>query len=128
NYWHPHGEIATDAPRATYGFPTIPGLLDKSRVSFPAAGLDVDWYSVFGNHDGLTQGNFPKTLPLNSIAVGALKVISPPAGFSQANVDSLINNLNLGPVLNAILATTGAARVVTRDPNPRLLSRKQVCE
>jgi metallophosphoesterase (TIGR03767 family) len=126
NYWHPEGEIATDAPRATYGFPTIPGLLDKSRVPFQADGLDVPWYSVFGNHDGLTQGNFPRTLPLNSIAVGALKVISPPAGFSQANVDALLNNLNLGPVLQAILATTGAARVVTRDPNRRILSRKQV--
>jgi len=53
-------------------------------------------------------------------------VISPPAGFSQANVDSLLKNLNLGPVLNAILATTGAARVVTRDRDRRILSRKQV--
>ena len=126
NYWHPHGEIPTDAPRATYGFPKVPGLLDKSRKPFAAAGLDVDWYSVFGNHDGLIQGNFPTNLPLGVIATGALKIISPPAGFSQANVDSLLKNLNLGPVLNAILATPGAARVVTPDLNRRILTRKQV--
>jgi metallophosphoesterase (TIGR03767 family) len=96
NYWHPHGEIPTDAPRATYGFPTVPGLLDKSRKPFEAVGLDVPWYSVFGNHDGLIQGNFPTNLPLNSIAVGALKIMSPPAGFSQANIDSLLKNQNPG--------------------------------
>jgi metallophosphoesterase (TIGR03767 family) len=126
NYWHPHGEIPTDTARGTYGFPTIPHLLDKSRVPFQAAGLEVDWYSVFGNHDGLIQGNFPTNLPLNSIAVGALKIISPPAGFSQANVDALLKNLNLGPVLTQILNTPGAARVVTPDVKRRILTRKQV--
>jgi len=126
NYWHPHGEIATDAPRETYGFPKVPGLLDESRKPFQAVGLDVDWYSVFGNHDGLIQGNFPTNLPLNSIAVGALKIMSPPAGFSQANIDSLLKNQDLGPLLNAILATPGAAAVVTPDLKRRILTRKQV--
>jgi metallophosphoesterase (TIGR03767 family) len=128
NYWHPHGEIPTDAPRATYGFPTVPGLLDKSRKPFEAVGLDVPWYSVFGNHDGLIQGNFPTNLPLNSIAVGALKIMSPPAGFSQANIDSLLKNQNLGPLLSAILSTPGAAKVVTPDPKRRILTRKQVID
>lgn len=128
NYWHPHGEIPTDAPRETYGFPTVPGLLDKSRKPFEAVGLDVPWYSVFGNHDGLIQGNFPTNLPLNSIAVGALKIMSPPAGFSQANIDSLLQNQNLGPLLNAILSTPGAAKVVTPDPKRRILTRKQVID
>ncbi|HKY56890.1 MAG TPA: TIGR03767 family metallophosphoesterase [Aeromicrobium sp.] len=126
NYWHPHGEIPTDRAREAYGFPTVPGLLDKSRKPFEAAGLNVDWYSVFGNHDGLTQGNFPTNLPLNSIAVGALKIMSPPAGFSQANVDALLKTLDLVPVLNQILATTGAAAIVTPDLKRRILTRKQV--
>ena len=126
NYWHPHGEIPTDTAREVYGFPTVPGLLDKSRKPFRAAGLQVDWYSVHGNHDGLIQGNFPTNSPLNSIAVGALKIMSPPAGFSQANAEALLTNLNLAPVLNQILATPGAAAVVTPDPKRRILTRKQV--
>jgi metallophosphoesterase (TIGR03767 family) len=126
NYWHPHGEIPTDAPRETYGFPTIPGLLDKSRKPFTAAGLNIDWYSVFGNHDGLIQGNFPTNLPLNSIAVGALKIISPPVGFSQANIDALLKTLDLASVINQILAIPGSARIVTPDPKRRILTRKQV--
>jgi metallophosphoesterase (TIGR03767 family) len=126
NYWHPHGEIPTDTARGTYGFPKIPGLLDKSRAAFQAEGLDVPWYSVFGNHDGLTQGNFPTTLPLNAIAVGALKIISPPVGFSQANVDALLKTLNLSAVINQILAIPGSAAVVTADPKRRILTRKQV--
>jgi len=126
NYWHPHGEIPTDRARGTYGFPTIPGLLDKARKPFEAAGLEVPWYSVFGNHDGLVQGNFPTKLPLNTIAVGALKIISPPAGFSQANVDALLKNLNLASVINQILAIPGSAVRVTPDPKRRILTRKQV--
>ena len=126
NYWHPHGEIPTDTARGNYGFPTVPGLLDKSRKPFQAAGLDIPWYSVFGNHDGLTQGNFPTNLPLNSIAIGALKIISPPVGFSQANVDALLKTLDLASVINQILAIPGSARVVTPDPKRRILTRKQV--
>jgi len=128
NYWHPHGEIPTDTARGVYGFPTVPGLLDKSRKPFAAVGLDVDWYSVFGNHDGLIQGNFPTNLPINSIAIGALKIMSPPAGFSQANAEALLKSLDLVPVLSQILATPGAAALVTPDLNRRILTRKQVVE
>jgi metallophosphoesterase (TIGR03767 family) len=126
NYWHPHGEIPTDTAREDYGFPTVPGLLDKARKPFEAAGLNVPWYTVFGNHDGLMQGNFPSTLPLDAIARGGLKVISPPAGLSQANVDKIVANRNLGPVLKQLLATVGLARAVTPDARRRILHRAQV--
>lgn len=126
NYWHPHGEIAADTAREDYGFPTVPGLLDKSRAPFQAAGLDVPWYTVFGNHDGLMQGNFPTTLPLDLIARGGLKIISPPAGFSQRNVDKLLATRNLGVVLQQLLATVGLARAVKADAKRRILHRSQV--
>jgi metallophosphoesterase (TIGR03767 family) len=126
NYWHPEGEIPTDQARADHGFPTMPGLLDKARVPFVAPGLDVDWYSVFGNHDGLVQGNFPSNINLSSIATGALKIMTPPPGFSQANADAILKKRDLGPVLKAILATPGAAKLVARDKNRRILNRKQV--
>ncbi|GAA1521437.1 TIGR03767 family metallophosphoesterase [Nocardioides humi] len=132
-YWHPHGNPAgkpVDRPRSEYGLPVVPGLLDAARRPFAAEGLAVPWYSVFGNHDGLAQGNFPaSTLQLNLIALGALKIISPPLGLDPGqllqdlttNPGALLTNL-LGGVSNA------AVRVVTPDLNRRLLTRKQIVE
>ena len=67
HYWHPGGTPVgkdDDRYRGVYGFPTIPKLLDAARRPFNAAGLNIPWYTCFGNHDGLSQGNFPtKTIP-----------------------------------------------------------------
>lgn len=132
-YWHPHGNPAgkpVDRPRAEYGFPVVPGLLDAARRPFTAEGLDIPWYSVFGNHDGLVQGNFPtSTLQLNLLALGALKIVSPPLGVNPAqlfddlmsNPGGLLTNL-LGGALNTVV------RVVQPDLNRRLLTRQQVVE
>jgi metallophosphoesterase (TIGR03767 family) len=132
-YWHPHGNPAgkpVDRPRAEYGFPVVPGLLDAARRPFTAEGLNMPWYSVFGNHDGLVQGNFPtSTLQLNLLALGALKIVSPPLGLNPAQLlddlmsdpADLLTNL-LGGALNTVV------RAVTPDLNRRLLTRKQVVE
>lgn len=37
----------------------FPGLLEDANRSFAATGLDVPWYTAFGNHDALVQGNSP---------------------------------------------------------------------
>ena len=126
NYWHPHGEIPKDRAREIYGFPTVPGLLDKSRQPFAASGLDVPWYTVFGNHDGLTQGNFPTTLPLDLIARGRLKLMSPPPGISQANIDSLLAKRDLAAILKPLISTLAGAKNVTPDAKRRVLRRSQV--
>ena len=58
-YWHPHGTPGgheDDEPRALYGFPVIPKLLDTCRAPFKATGLNLPWYAVHGNHDALLQG------------------------------------------------------------------------
>jgi len=58
-YWHPHGTPEGkehDQPRAQYGYPIVPGLLDSCRKPFSATGLNVPWYAVHGNHDALLQG------------------------------------------------------------------------
>ena len=70
HYWHPAGPRSAsdrDRYRTEYGFPTLPKLLDAARRPFTAAGLNIPWYTCFGNHDGLAQGNFPpNTIPTST--------------------------------------------------------------
>ena len=40
------------------------------------------------------QGNFPHTLQLSTLAVGPLKVISPPAGISDTDVKDALADLD----------------------------------
>ena len=129
-YYHPHGTPpgkVDDVYRKRYGFPVVPGLLNQARAPFDAEGLDMPWFACFGNHDGLVQGNFPQNLQLSLLSTGALKIMSPPAGLSPAE---LINSLMSGDILGIVqsLALTPSVRVVTPDTNRRLLTRKQVVE
>ncbi|MFC4786710.1 TIGR03767 family metallophosphoesterase [Nocardioides sp. MAHUQ-72] len=100
-YWHPHGAPAglpIDDYRAKSGFPRVRGLLDDCRRPFRAHGLTMEWFTAFGNHDGLWQGNFVHTGPDNDIAVGDRK------------------------------NTSKGVRTVTPDPDRRLLSRAEMVE
>jgi metallophosphoesterase (TIGR03767 family) len=129
HYWHPDGTPEgkeDDQPRRTYGFPEVPGLLDAARRPFQATGLGIPWYTALGNHDPLAQGNFPSTMQLNTVAVGPLKMISPPTGVSQADVlDALRGNY---ADFVAAFAATPHVRQVTPDPDRRLLQRAAVVE
>ncbi len=130
HYWHPSGTPvgkADDRYRTEYGFPTIPKLLDASRRPFNAAGLNIPWYTCFGNHDGLSQGNFPtKTIPTNALATGSLKVISPPAGVAPADIldpegsslEQVLGGITLSPY----------AKMVSADPDRRQLSRGEIVD
>jgi metallophosphoesterase (TIGR03767 family) len=131
HYWHPHGTPAgkpDDLARSQRGFPVVAGLLDAARRPFEAQGLSLPWYSAFGNHDGLSQGNFPaSTLQLNLVATGPLKLVSTPAGLSPA---AIVNALQGGSyaALLASLALSPAVRTVTADPRRQLLTRKEIVE
>jgi metallophosphoesterase (TIGR03767 family) len=37
----------------------FPGLFEKANEPFQTIGLDLPWYTAFGNHDALIQGNSP---------------------------------------------------------------------
>ena len=75
----------------------FPGLFEEANEPFEALGLGLPWYSAFGNHDALVQGNSPDAYfgplgpgplpapeatevfqpPLNTVALGCTKVRQP---------------------------------------------------
>lgn len=130
HYWHPDGAPPLrqdDEPRSRYGFPLVPGLLDAARQPFAAEGLAMPWYTAFGNHDGLVQGNFPHTMQLGAIGTGSAKLISPPPGVGEADVLGAVRRNDLTSLLDAALLT-GAVEVVTPDLKRRSLTKQQIVE
>jgi metallophosphoesterase (TIGR03767 family) len=128
HYWHPEPGPADkqDIFHTRFGFPDVAGLLDAARRSFRPAGLEIPWYSVFGNHDGLVQGNFPRTLPLNVVATGRLKAYNVPPGLSQADIIEAFRTVNPTPLFGA--AALESAQIVSADANRKVLTRKQVVD
>jgi metallophosphoesterase (TIGR03767 family) len=125
-YWHPNGAPLFTKPdnyRAKRGFPTVSGLLNLCRHPFTSTGVGTDWYSVFGNHDGLVQGNVPSLGVLNAIATGSLKVTGLPLGIDLVPLLTALAGGNSAALVT--LLTLGPAKVVTADRNRRLLTRKQ---
>ncbi|MBO9520209.1 MAG: TIGR03767 family metallophosphoesterase [Nocardioidaceae bacterium] len=129
HYWHPEGTPGLkkdDKLRAEHGFPVVKGLLDASRRPFTAAGIEMPWYTCFGNHDGLIQGNFPaRSTQLDLLSKGAVKVITLPPGLSQSDVINALADQNLLELIDSLVLSPGA-RLVTPDPKRKSLSRKEV--
>jgi metallophosphoesterase (TIGR03767 family) len=122
-YWHPDGTpagAADDLPRANYGYPTVPGLLDAARRPFRAVGLNTPWLTAYGNHDGLIQGNLPPIPELGLLATGTKKIVDLPP-----NTDIVKLALQLQALDPEGLATLlgGPSRTVTADPDRRFVDR-----
>jgi metallophosphoesterase (TIGR03767 family) len=78
NYWHPDGTPAgeqEDNPRARYGFPVVPGLFDAARASYRAAGFQLPWFAVNGNHDLLVQGTITANPQIEAVATARERAI-----------------------------------------------------
>jgi metallophosphoesterase (TIGR03767 family) len=128
HYWHPDpvpGSAAPDLARSSYGFPTVPGLLDAARRPFTPRGLSMPWYVAYGNHDGLVQGNFPHSFQLDTIARGPVKVVAPPAGMSQ---DDVLTGLVTNPQFIQETLLTAPVTAVTPDDDRAVLTRKQTVQ
>ncbi len=121
HYWHPDGTPSgkqDDELRANHGFPLVKGLLDAARRPFKAHGLKRRWYTCYGNHDGLVQGNFPQSFQLSNAATGPVKITSLPAGVSPEDVAA--GDPSVLPALAA-----APARQVTADPTREVITRTQ---
>ncbi|MBV8542436.1 MAG: TIGR03767 family metallophosphoesterase [Pseudonocardiales bacterium] len=125
HYWHPDGPPAgavEDLPRARYGFPIIPGLLNAARRPFQAAGLGIPWYAAYGNHDALIQGNIPHLPETSEWTTGDEKVIAFPTGTA---VLRLVENLWRADPVGVRLLRQGLVRKVTPDARRRLVDRTE---
>lgn len=90
----------------------FPGLFEAANEPFQALGLDMPWYTVFGNHDALIQGNSPEaflgpvgpgSLPgpeaietyneaFHRVATGCVKVMQPSAG-ARSGIENLVEQI-----------------------------------
>ena len=125
-YWHP--ESGFGRPTATYGFPRVPGLLAGARAPFRAAGVGLPWFSAYGNHDGLVQGNVARNALFQQLSVGPLKPTSlPPSILAQpinVQIGFLLALLSQDPSAINLQLSTGGARFVTPDANRRIVDRR----
>jgi metallophosphoesterase (TIGR03767 family) len=125
HYWHPEGTppgAAEDLPRARYGFPTIPGLLDAARRPFQAVGLNIPWYAAYGNHDAVIQGNIPHLPETSEWATGDEKVVELPTGTVVLRLAEEL--LRADPAAIQLLRQ-GLVRKVTPDARRRLVDRTE---
>lgn len=98
----------------------FPNLFEDMNKPFRAVGLDLPWYGIFGNHDGLVQGNQPRNQALEQIATGCVKV----TGLSSDN-ESRLRDLAEGGLtpderMTADTILLEAVEGTARNPSPDL--------
>ena len=111
SYWHPDPSV-DDFYKRRYGFPARPGWLEEALAPFDAVGTGIPWYTCYGNHDGLAQGNAPVNPVIDRIGVSGTKVVGLPPG---ANPCEHFDGLGL--------PTGGPAQPTTPDPARSYISR-----
>lgn len=112
HYWHPDGSVA-DLYKTKFGFPAAPSFIDDALKPFKAVGARVPWYTCFGNHDGLVQGNAPANPAFNRIGIGGTKVVGAPSNTNPCAGDF------------AAPVATGPSRTATADEKRRFLNRRE---
>ncbi|HEX5997740.1 MAG TPA: TIGR03767 family metallophosphoesterase [Jiangellales bacterium] len=124
-YWHP--ETGFGQATSVFGFPVVPGLLDAARAPFQAAGIGVPWYAVYGNHDGLVQGNVPASDLLQGLAIGPVKFTSLPPSILAAPVPAqiqfIVGLLRQDPAAVSLMLSSGGRRFVTEDKGRWIVDR-----
>lgn len=120
----------------------FPGLFEAAQQRFEAIGLDLPWYTAFGNHDALVQGNSPDAyfgpgglFPPNtevanpayhSFVTGCLKPMIPPSALpdSQAELEQFVTDFFNDPA-GYLEEHPGQAEVVPPDARRCFLSKDE---
>ncbi|MEA2486807.1 MAG: hypothetical protein QOF16_461 [Actinomycetota bacterium] len=114
-YWHPDPGVA-DKYKQQWGFPEYPGTFETVVKPFTATGVGVPWYQVFGNHDGLMQGNAPRNAFFEAAATGPAKVTALPPGVNPCDSFKSLQD-------NPTAWAAAPARQVTADPDRKITTR-----
>jgi metallophosphoesterase (TIGR03767 family) len=118
-FWKPDGAVkGDDLMRAAYGFPLLPGLLERALAPFRSAGLRMPWLGCHGNHEEVSQGVGIVTPALAAAMVGFHKPIGLPADLDR---DAVIETFVRRP--EAFMA--GADLPVTPDADRRPFTREE---
>jgi metallophosphoesterase (TIGR03767 family) len=116
-WWHPEPGI-TDRYKDDLGFPDVPGLLDRAVAPFTSPGLDVPWFSVYGNHDCNIQGNAARSDAIDRIFTGDRKMIGLKAG--EGAIPFILRVMNDSESVARDLASGALpSRPVAADPDRR---------
>lgn len=107
----------------------FPGLFERMNEPFRTTGLGLPWYSVFGNHDALLQGNQPRRPELEAIAVGCAKVRGPSAGTRTLIEDLMQGGTTPDEAAQILQESVGDAdgnvAIVPPDPRRRPLRKSE---
>lgn len=123
HYWHPDGGAA-EGEYAAKGFPTYPGLLQAAIHSYESPGLNIPWYSTYGNHDGLIQGNLPTSEAADSIFTGSRKITDLPDGEPALQfIGDMLGRITT--VADGLANGTFPQRNVTPDERRRTVKTKE---
>lgn len=119
-YWRPDGtgRDASDWYQDDYGFPHLPGLLDRALEDFRSTGLQLPWLACFGNHEVLAQGVGRVTEEVRQHLVGASKPTGPLTGL---DLDTLHDVFVESPER----FLSGRQQQVTPDADRRAVTRQQ---
>src|SRR5215210_643325 len=100
----------------------FPSLFERMNEPFDPYGFrDLPWYGIFGNHDGLVQGNQNRNAALDAIATGCVKV----TGLRPADLDAVKRNpANLLPAVSRAISA-GLFKTVPQDPRRHLLFKRE---
>jgi metallophosphoesterase, PPA1498 family len=87
-FWKPDGAArGEDVYRKAFGFPHMPGLLERALQPFQAAGLSQPWLGCHGNHEQVCQGVGIVTPALAAAMVRTRKPLQLPDGL---DLDTLV--------------------------------------
>ncbi|MEJ7787158.1 MAG: hypothetical protein WKF96_20335 [Solirubrobacteraceae bacterium] len=128
DYYEPDGD--SDAANPYGPLRNYVGLLLDEQQCFVAEGFDdIPWYAVFGNHDGLIQGNAPRNPGYEALGTGPVKVTGLSATDTAAITTAPDRDAALAQAFRALSAGASAgtpgARQIEPDRRRKPLSKNQ---
>ena len=111
--WKPDGsEMGQDVHQSAFGFPQIPGLIERALQPLQAAGLSLPWLGCHGNHEEVCQGVGVVNPALAAATIRTRKPLRLPDGLDP---DRIVETFVARPEV----FMTGPYVDVTSDPARR---------